>query len=236
MQHIYFAKEPTTTRKPLKLVSYTHSLTPSRRLQKEETVHIDLLQDEKSLFSSISKRNQQMLKRAQKEQLQVVLYDNPTCGDLVGFQQYYNRFAKKKGATPIEKYHMQTLEILRDKGAILLSKVQSICGQVLCYRLDIVDGKTAMSRYVATSDSLVMPEELKQPIRFANRYLLWENIRLYKQLGYEIYDMGGLSQIPTINQFKRGFGGQVVEVYSGYIAQSKMSALLLGMRKWTRQR
>jgi len=103
---------------------------------------------------------------------------------------------------------------------------------VLGYRLDIVHAKKAMSYYVATCHSQTTLDHLKRPIRYANRFLLWHNLLHLKEQGFVLYDMGKLTDDQNVREFKLSFGGQVVNVYSGYIAHSKISALLLGVQKW----
>ncbi len=232
MQHIYFAEKPANIRKPMKLVCHTHSLVPSRKLVKSETVHIQLTDHERTMYTALSKSNQKMLRRAQQEAYQIFLYEKPTEENLRAFQQFYNNFAKRKKIEQISKAHMESISLLNNKGALLLSEVRSICGQTLCYRLDIVHAKKAMSYFVATCQPLSMPTHLKRPIRYANRFLLWHNLLHLKQQGCLLYDMGELTDVETIRTFKLSFGGQVVDVYSGFIAQSKISALLLGVQKW----
>ncbi|MFJ7664224.1 hypothetical protein ACIQXW_17855 [Lysinibacillus sp. NPDC097162] len=232
MQHIYFAEKLANTRKSMKLVCHTHSLVPSRKLVKREAVHIPLTNHECSMYTALSKNNRKLLRRAQEEPYQVFLYTEPSEENLRAFQQFYNDFAKRKKIEQITKSQMESIMLLNQKNALFLSEVRSICGQTLCYRLDIVHAQKAMSYYVATSDALSLPAHLKRPLRYANRFLLWHNLMYLKQQGFVLYDMGELTDVETIRQFKLSFGGQVVNVYSGYIAQSKMSALLLGVQKW----
>ncbi|QPQ37731.1 hypothetical protein JNUCC52_18135 [Lysinibacillus sp. JNUCC-52] len=232
MQHIYFAEKLANTRKSMKLVCHTHSLVPSRKLVKREAVHIPLTDHASMMYSALSKNNRKLLRRAQEEPYQVLLYNEPSEENLRAFQQFYNEFAKRKKIEQITKSQMESIMLLNQKNALLLTEVQSICGQTLCYRLDIVHSQKAMSYYVATCDALVVPAHLKRPLRYANRFLLWHNLMYLKQQGFVLYDMGELTDVQTIRQFKSSFGGQVVNVYSGYIAQSKMSALLLGVQKW----
>lgn len=216
----------------MKLVCHTHSLVPSRKLVKREAVHIPLTDHECSMYTALSKNNRKLLRRAQEEPYQVFLYKEPSEENLRAFQQFYNDFAKRKKIEQITKSQMESIMLLNQKNALFLSEVRSMCGQTLCYRLDIVHAQKAMSYYVATSDALSLPAHLKRPLRYANRFLLWHNLMYLKQQGFVLYDMGELTDVETIRQFKLSFGGQVVNVYSGYIAQSKISALLLGVQKW----
>lgn len=235
IQHIYFADKPTAARKKMKLVRHVHSLIPSRKLARSETAHIDLKQDEESLRAAMSIRNRQMIEQAEKEPYQVFIHEKPTLDNLRDFQKFYNQIAKEKRQEKIGRHHMNTFNLLARENALLLTEVHSECGQTLCYSLDVVSGKKAMSYYVATTNLFLKPDHLKHPIRYAYCYLIWHNLHYLKQKGYELYDIGKLTNEVAIREFKLGFGGQIVDVYSGYIAQSKISALLLGVQKWRKQ-
>ncbi|WP_231745101.1 MULTISPECIES: hypothetical protein [Lysinibacillus] len=232
MQHFYFLEKPANFRKSMKVVGYTHSLVPSRKLVKSETIHIHLQEHELSLYLALSEGNRKILRRAQKESYQVILYKEPSLENLRAFQQFYNHIAKRKKLEAIGKSQMETIMLLNEQGALLLSEIQSICGQTLCYRLDIVHEKKAMSYYVATCHASAMPAHLKRPIRYANRFLIWHNLLHLKAQGFVLYDMGELTDNRNVRAFKLSFGGKLVHVYSGYITQSKIRALLLGVQKW----
>ena len=232
MQHFYFVEKPANVRKSMKVIGYTHSLVPSRKLVKSETVHIYLTESALSLYLALSENNRKILRRAQKEAYQVFIYKEPSEENLRAFQQFYNNFAKRKKLESINKSQMEAIMLLNNQGALWLSEIRSICGQTLCYRLDIVHAKKAMSYYVATCHSQTILDHLKRPIRYANRFLLWHNLLHLKEQGFVLYDMGKLTDDQNVSEFKLSFGGQVVNVYSGYIAHSKISALLLGVQKW----
>lgn len=232
MQHFYFLEKPANVRKSMKVIGYTNSLVPSRKLVKSEAIHIDLQGHELSLYLALSEGNRKILRRAHKEYYQVILYKEPSVENLRAFQQFYNHFAKRKKLEGIGKSQMETIMLLNKQGALLLSEIQSICGQTLCYRLDIVHEKKAMSYYEATCAASAISTHLKRPYRYANRFLIWHNLLHFKEQGFVLYDMGELTDNRNVRAFKLSFGGQVVNVYSGYITQSKIRALLLGVQKW----
>ena len=63
---------------------------------KSETIHIYLQEHELSLYLALSEGNRKILRRAQKESYQVILYKEPSIENLKAFQQFYNQFAKRK--------------------------------------------------------------------------------------------------------------------------------------------
>lgn len=89
-----------------------------------------------------------------------------------------------------------------------------------------------MSYYEVTCDAAAMAAHLQRPLRYANRFLLWHNLLHLKQQGFVLYDMGELTDDPHVRALKQSFGGEVVNVYSGYITLSKIRARLLGVKKW----
>jgi lipid II:glycine glycyltransferase (peptidoglycan interpeptide bridge formation enzyme) len=60
----------------------------------------------------------------------------------------------------------------------------------------------------------------------ANRLLHWEDILYFKNQGYEIYDLGGITldesnkEGQAIAKFKRCFGGTLIKEYKSWIPVS----------------
>ncbi|WP_354472094.1 hypothetical protein [Lysinibacillus parviboronicapiens] len=231
MEHIYFAEQCDEVKERKKLVCYTQTKQPEQKLEGHTTLQIILQQEEDALLADLSKMNRYMLRRAKKEPYQVIVKENPTDLELKEFQQFYNAFAKMKDTNRVRKFHMQTLQLLREKGALVYTKLQNYEGDALCYRLYIVDGDMVLNLYTGTAAWIKDRSDLKQQIRFANRYLLWENIMMFRNRGFARYDFGALTNKEEIKEFKLGFGGQEVDVYFGYLTDSMIGKLFLQLRK-----
>lgn len=68
----------------------------------------------------------------------------------------------------------------------------------------------------------------------AGHLIHWEAIRHYKNLGYKWYDFGGVSSIDDTNgiyRFKRGYGGNFVDLGAEYIWQGVILETALKCRK-----
>ncbi|WP_285397281.1 hypothetical protein [Lysinibacillus sp. fls2-241-R2A-57] len=230
IEHIYFAEERNNASERKKLVCYHQTKRPAQSLQTQKTLQIMLQQDEEILVANLSKMNRYMLRRAKKEPYEVIVKENPSNQELLEFQQFYNAFAKIKNTDRVQKFHMQTLKLLREKGALVYTKLQNDKGEALCYRLYIVDEDIVFNLYTGTAVWIKDRPDLKQQIRFANRYLLWENIMMFRSKGYARYDFGAVTNKEEINEFKVGFGGQEVEVYYGYLTDSRLGKLILRLR------
>ncbi len=231
MEHIYFAEQCDDVKERKKLVCYTQTKQAEHKLEGHTTLQIILQQDEDVLLADLSKMNRYMLRRAKKEPYQVIVKENPTDLELQEFQQFYNTFAKMKDTNRVRKFHMQTLKLLREKGALVYTKLQNNEGDALCYRIYIVDGDMVLNLYTGTAAWIKDRPDLKQQIRFANRYLLWENIMMFRNRGFARYDFGALTNKEEIKEFKLGFGGQEVDVYFGYLTDSMIGKLFLQLRK-----
>ena len=231
MEHIYFAEQCDEVKERKKLVCYTQTKQPEQKLEGHTTLQIILQQEEDALLADLSKMNRYMLRRAKKEPYQVIVKEDPTDLELKEFQQFYNAFAKMKDTNRVRKFHMQTLQLLREKGALVYTKLQNNEGDELCYRIYIVDGDMALNLYTGTAAWIKDRPDLKQQIRFANRYLLWENIMMFRNRGFARYDFGALTNKEEIKEFKLGFGGQEVDVYFGYLTDSRIGKLFLQLRK-----
>ncbi|MGE7834910.1 hypothetical protein [Viridibacillus arvi] len=229
IQQIYFADYETPPSKA-QLVGYTYALKQRRFLKEIKTVWIDLTENKEMLLGQLSKRDQAKLRRAEKERLKVIVQEKPSDAELLEFQKYYNQFARSKNIYTCNFFHYTTMQLLREQGGLTLTKIITEQEKTLCYRLYIVDGKIAMSLYVATAQHNQNNGHNRQAINYANRYLWWKNILYFKNQGYDIYDVGGLTDVPSIQEFKQSFGGQIVNVYSGYIPYSVISNLVLKIR------
>lgn len=209
------------------LLVYHYSKVPGNNLFKEITYQINLEKDEIELLESMSKRNQQKLRRAKKEPYITIIKDNPTDQDLDEFQQFYNEFVKLKKTNRLGFLQMKRLKILRKKGVLVFTKLQNTNGEALCYQIRLIDNDLVLSLYGCTAAWIKGRKDLAQQIRYANRYLLWENLLFFKKRGYKIYDYGGVTQINEINKFKEDFGFQEVETYHGFATKSLVGKVLI---------
>ena len=115
---------------------------------------------------------------------------------------------------------MRRLKVLRNKGVLYFTKLENTDGEALCYQIRLVDKDLVLSLYGCTAVWIQDRPDLKQQIRYANRYLLWENMMYFKKMGYKTYDYGGITKIEGINKFKEDLGFIEVETYHGFVTTS----------------
>lgn len=224
---VFLAEEfkPKLTKK--NIIVYHYAKVSGEKLFKEITYQINLENDENELLANMNKRNRNKLRRAKKEPYVVMVKDNPTDEDLIEFQQFYNQFVKIKKAKKINIIQIRRLKLLRNMGVLVFTKLQNTNGEALCYQIRLIDNDLVLSLYGCTAAWIQNRPDLKQQIRYANRYLLWENVLLFKKRGYKTFDYGGITEIIDINQFKEDFGFREVVTYHGLETKSIIGKILI---------
>lgn len=214
------------------IMGFSHSLEQREGLQPFQTVHIDLEKTESELFSGIEKENRRQIRKAEKQNMQFVVLEQPSDAELKKFQLFYNRFAKLKRTNRCRSFHVNTMRKLAQKNALAFTYMGDEENKnVYCYRIYVTDGDFAMTLYSASNHNVNTSSEEKRQMSEANRYLIWKNIMRFKKKGVRTLDMGGLTDKPSIQKFKTGFGGEVVTVYSGYMANSFVGKFIIYVRK-----
>lgn len=227
----YFVNKevPSTTQDIL--TGFSHALINIDGTQPLQTVYIDLLKSEEVLFSEIDKENRRQIRKAEKQQMEFVVLEQPTAFDLKNFQRFYNRHAKLKHTYKCNSFHLKTMTKLAGMGGLAFTYMTDVSHtHIYCYRVYVTDGEISMTLYSASNIHLKKSPEMRRQLSEANRYLIWKNIMRFKRKGVKIVDMGGLTDEPTIRKFKTGFGGETVTVYSGYTAASIIGKIILVAR------
>jgi len=134
--------------------------------------------------------------------------------DIENFISYYNQFATTKSLAPLSS-HFKSYH-----NNLLVTKA-TYNGSVLVMHAYLIDKLKQRTRllYSASHYRLEIDTKIKAIVGRANRLLHYQDICLFKDLGIEEYDLGGYAlgtedqSLIRINQFKDGFGGQLVQEY-----------------------
>lgn len=229
MAQIYYAENNGND--PLSsIMMYTNSLRPIPTLAEQDTYQIDLTLTEDELFRNLKKSNRSQIKQAAAKSFTHIIETQPTNKELRHFQQFYNDFARDKNTHQCNSFHFKTLQLLRDQNALIVTKISDNQNKIFCYRVYMTDQIRALTLYSASHFRKNDLPETKRLYSLASRYLLWENILWFKEKGHKIYDLGSLTNDENIRQFKMGFGGEVVKVYSGYVPKNRMGKFVLCIR------
>jgi len=203
-----------------KVICYTHVLKPSRKLQGQQALHIDLKKGEQ--FYGVSDTLLTLLMNEQTEKWTISRFHHPTDQQIEDFQQFYNLYAKQKDSGKLNKFDAQTLKLLRDQGGLLMTKVESEQQEAIGYRVYVVGEEMVMALYSAER---ALPNE---SIKLSpNYFLCWENMKYFSKQSYQLYDFGDIKDSTVLQELKENFGGKLVTVFSGYISNSLVSQMLL---------
>lgn len=226
MIHCYFLKTGDIPLPTAHLIGFSHAYRPVNQLQKQSTLLIDLTKSKDQLFSNLHRTNRKQIRQAAKYDFQIEVLDRPTLADIREFQKFYNEFAKDTKTYKCGAFHVKTMEILLESDNLIITKIVNR-DEILGYQIYIADEETAFSLYSATQFRLKDNAGDKRKLSIASRYLLWQNILYFKDRKNLVYDMGGLTTNENISSFKKEFGGELTEVYSGYEANSILGKLIL---------
>ncbi|MDF2065057.1 hypothetical protein [Bacillus sp. Cr_A10] len=208
----------------------SHSFIPFNNSRKIETLYIDLTKSEEELFSNLHRSNRKQINQSESLNFNIEVIKNPTISDVHEFRDFYNNFAKTVNTYRCGNFHVHTMNLLIKQNALIITRIVSDRNDVLCYRVYLTDGETALSLYSASHFRLKESKEEKRLLSKASRYLLWKNILFFKENNHQTYDMGGLTDNENIRKFKMEFGGEITDVYSGYEANSKVGKFVLWLR------
>ncbi|MFE6169865.1 hypothetical protein ACQKND_05120 [Viridibacillus arvi] len=223
-------KEIVSNEKLIDIEGFSHSLVPKKQLQQFETLYIDLTKSENELLQNLHRTNRKQIKKAADHHFHIQVLEKPSIADIRAFQEFYNQFATFAKTYSCNSFHVNTMNMLKDKNALVITKILNEENKVLCYRVYISDGNIAFCLYSASHFRMKENSEEKRLLSEANRYLIWRNILYFKSRNHTIFDMGGLTTNQNIRSFKMEFGGEIVHVYSGYEANTKIGQFILWLR------
>lgn len=215
---VWFDDEPTDSARPADWILYHFRSRPVPGAQSRNfyTLLIDLSRTEEQLRAQLSDDTAYKIRRARdRDKIICEQCDVHDPAVLDRFEQVYTVFAAMKQLPALNRAR---LESLARAGVLDLSVAKDPQGNALVYHANYCDGRRATqlelpSLYRALPDSAARNFSGR-----ANRYLTWSNILRYKAQGLKFFDFGGWHlgtdpEMLSINDFKRGFGGQVAREY-----------------------
>jgi hypothetical protein len=230
--NVYFAKTAPSALAEVgnvDLIYYIQSREPSTGAQEFPTLHVDLRVDEATIFSRMAKGTRYEIRRAeQKDGLDFSLMRAPSTEQLRQFCESYNSFAKTKG---LASSSTAMLTALARSNGLTLSLIRGADNKPLSWHAYIVDGERARLLHSASHFRGLADSSQRSLVGRANRYLHWLDIKTFKQLGFSIFDLGGIAagakgyELDGVDEFKRGFGGVDVVEYNYYQPRSLVGKL-----------
>jgi len=180
------------------------------------TYVVDLTRPPEELLANLNKDNAYKIRRArERDKITCESRDPRDPAVLDHFEQMNNAFAASTGRMPLNRAQTESLAAA---GAMELTVAKDPQGKVLVYHSDYRDNHRARALHLPTLCRKDASSAERNYIGRANRYLTWHNILRYQEQGLKWFDFGGWhqgndAQLLNVNEFKRGFGGQVVCEY-----------------------
>jgi len=181
------------------------------------TYLIDLTQSCEQLLARLNEDTAYKIRRARvRDKIICECCDPGDPAVIDRFEEMYNPFAAMKGLSPLDRARVDSMA---SAGALDVSVARDSEGNPLVYHANYRDQHRATELYLPSLYRQLSDSAARNAIGRANRYLIWSNMLRYKEQGLKHFDFGGWYPGTTdqamlnINEFKRGFGGQVVREY-----------------------
>jgi hypothetical protein len=231
---IWLDQEPAES--PVDVIQYRQRSMPIPRARCEEvhTMLVDLTKDAHALLAAMNQTTRHQIKHAaEKDNLSYEYCEEHTPSLISELCDFYDHFAVQKG---LPMSNPKQVQQYADCGALGLSRMKTRDGETLVwhsyYRCpDRVRGWYTVSHFRDSDDI-----ERRRLIGRANRYHIWCDMLKFKADGVSAFDFGGWytgSQDEArlrINEFKRGFGGDLVTEYNCECGVTLKGKLYLRLR------
>lgn len=189
------------------------------RPEKFETLLSDLGEDEETILSHYSKNCRYEVRRAPKEGVVCTA----KCGteiteqDILTFTDFFEQFWASKGISYNEKEKCRAMMRQYAAADAMALTTASIGEKLLVYHTYILDERR-VRLYQSASQFRTDESITTNIVGFANRYLHYQDMLFFKNMGKEQYDWGGAGKsedVESITKFKESFGGEPAVFYNG---------------------
>lgn len=166
------------------------------------SMRLSLDREEKYLLEHMTKNWRHNLRRAQKQGLQVRVWEEPDVEKIV---QIYKSMEEYKGLE--KQYSQSSLDAMLSemKEDVLLLRCENTEGEIIGLRACMLTGNRAWDLLAATT--------VEGRKVYASYAVFWELLQRCKALGIEEYDLMGIDPLvnPGVYNFKKGTGADPVE-------------------------
>lgn len=238
-RQIWFAEEIyDSLEKEVDIVSY-HGLIVSNGDPSLHTFHTivnDLTVPDDDILSNCKSNVRNEIRRAEREEVIIEQFyfneDKNNEVDII-FENFNKAYIDMYNAKGIKtKGIKDNLQRLFDGNALIVTKA-AINGSDVAYHGYVSDGVTARLMY---SVSLFRDKNLSSnEVGRANRFLHYKDMISFKTRSIIKYDWGGINfsnELKGISEFKKGFGGSEVDVYTGVFPCTALGKIAKGVREY----
>ncbi len=228
LREAWFDEEPECT--GVDVIRYCQHPTPVAGASCREffTLLIDLSKPPDALLAALDRDTRYKIRRAEKDGFVVQRCDPSDRTLLAEFCDFYDRFAAGKGRAKISRWKLQ---VYARAGALELSRCVAADGTPLVWHALLRSGSRVRGLYSPSLYRQSADSAYRSMIGRANCSLHWLDMLRFRSEGISILDFGGWYTGHTdheklrINEFKKGFGGEIVKEYDcvrGVTAKGKI--------------
>jgi hypothetical protein len=234
---VYFPDRIELGRRDADIGVMLQSAVPSPGANPFYTLLIDLEEGCEELMAKMSKNTRyKILRASDRDPVEVDLYREPTADQLLRFAEFFDEFAKSSGLPPCKRARLQAL---RECRGLSLGQIKDRNDELLAIHMNVVDQDLRRARllYSASHYRQVDDSAFRNLIGRANRLLHWREICWFRELGFKLYDLGGIGgpdaseQQLRIREFKQGLGGQQCIEYNSVIGWTLLGKMAVAIRK-----
>jgi len=206
---VWYDDEPGDARS-VDWILYQHrsSPFPGARWKYFYNYFVDLTQSTEQLTEQLNKDTAYKIRRARERDQIICECCDPRDPEVLDrFEEMYNPFAATKGLSRL------------DRGQTEGMAAAGAHGDALVYHANYRGRHRATQMHSPSLYWKLPGSAMRNLIGRANRYLLWNDMLRYKEQGLKCFDFGGWypgttdQALLNINEFKKGFGGQVMREY-----------------------
>jgi hypothetical protein len=214
---VWYDEHPGNTQSVDWILFYQRSQpVPGARSKVIHTYAIELSQSRQQLLANLNKDTAYKIRRARERDAITCERCNPGEPAVMDqFARMYDAFAELKGLTPLNRARINSMVAA---GVLDLSVARDAQGKALVYHANYRNCHRATSMELPSLYRKSSNSAERNFIGRASRYLTWSDILRYQDQGLKCFDFGGWynghdPEMLKINEFKRGFGGQVVSKF-----------------------
>lgn len=194
---------------------------------------------EEELWGLMTKTVRNEVSRSEREGVRFVVYRGIEIlsGELLNaFAQMYREMYEEKGM-PGEVLPVEDLKVYAEQDALIIT-VAEIDGQPVVYHSYIHDAMHSRLLH-SCSQFRAADNAMRNAIGRANKFLHWNDWLLFKKMGIQEYDWGGIASYEEpngIDRFKMAFGGTYRKYYNLYCDCSLRARAYAALRRMANRR
>jgi len=199
------------------------------------TLITDLQESDEGIMEHFRGSVRNEIRRAKKEGIFSEVYcSKQLCEDTTLMLDFEHHLADMYANKSIKARRVHNSLTAYAKSGMLAISIAKQKNALYVYHVYIIDGKVARLLHSVSLFRESKNVTMRNRVGWANRMLHYQDMLYFKGIQYEVYDWGGYSinkELKNINEFKAGFGGELIKTYHYVFACSHFGkGLAFGLR------